>query len=129
MVKHKSDTRMENWTVCGLTSHFEEYHRGDREEAISNLKVTLVDCVSEVGELKKREEACIYNLGTLFISANSKSEVLLTRGSILLLEGGLKKLLPLVVKLFFLLHNSWRQNFFFRVQRYVTSCLSLFIII
>ena len=41
--KHKNDIRSSNWTACGLTSHFGRHHRGDMEEAISKLKVTLVD--------------------------------------------------------------------------------------
>ena len=49
------------------------------EEAIKNLKVTLVDSVSEVGELKSKEDAWMCNLGTLFTGSNSKNEVLTNR--------------------------------------------------
>jgi hypothetical protein len=39
--KHKHDIRNSNWTACGLTSHFGRHHRGNMEEAVRNLKVTL----------------------------------------------------------------------------------------
>ena len=77
--KHKWDIRNENWTACGLTTHFGQYHREDMEEAISNLKVTLVDCVRNERELKSKEDAWMCNLGTLFTGSNSKNEILNNR--------------------------------------------------
>ena len=65
--KHKSDIRMARWDNCGLTRHFEQYHQGDREEAMEELRVTLVDHV--VGEYREEkhlqlEKNWILNLGT-----------------------------------------------------------------
>ena len=40
---HKSDIRHGRWTACGLTRHFGQHHQADRDEAISNLRVTLLD--------------------------------------------------------------------------------------
>ena len=74
--KHKWDIRNENWTACGLTTHFGQYHRGDQEEAISNLKVTLLDSVSEVKNLKKKENQWMCNIGTLFVGGNTRNEIL-----------------------------------------------------
>ena len=74
--KHKYDIRNENWTACGLTSHFGHYHRGDMEVAISKLKITLVDCVQKVEHLKKKEDSWMCNLGTLFVGLNTRNEVL-----------------------------------------------------
>ena len=74
--KHKSDIRLKNWTACGLSSHSPMYHRDDMEEAISNLKVTLLDCVVDPNVLKKQEDKWICNLGTLFTGLNSRNEVL-----------------------------------------------------
>jgi predicted GIY-YIG superfamily endonuclease len=65
--KHKSDIRLKNWTACGLSSHSPMYHRDDMEEAISNLKVTLLDCVVDPNVLKKQEDKWICNLGTLLL--------------------------------------------------------------
>ena len=52
------------------------YHRGDMEEAISNLKVTLLDCVVDPKVLKKQENKWICNLGTRFVGLNSRNKVL-----------------------------------------------------
>ena len=42
------DIRNGNWTACGLTRHFGEKHQGDLEEAMSSLRVVLLDsCESE----------------------------------------------------------------------------------
>ena len=54
--KHKWDIRNEKWTACGLTSNIGQHHMGDRELAIGNLKVTLLDTVKEEKDLKKSEE-------------------------------------------------------------------------
>ena len=40
------------------------------------MKITLVDSVEEVRQLKSKEYAWICNLGTLFVGLNSKNEVL-----------------------------------------------------
>ena len=74
--KHKYDIRNSNWTACGLTSHFGRHHRGDMEEAIGNLKVTLVDSVEEIKNLKRKEDNWMSNLGTLFVGLNTWNEVL-----------------------------------------------------
>ena len=74
--KHKYDIRNENWTACGLAGHFGQHHRGDQEEAITNLKVTLLDSVADERDLKRREDNWICNLGTLFVGANTRNEVL-----------------------------------------------------
>ena len=74
--KHKFDIRNENWTACGLAAHFGQFHRGDREEAIRNLEVTLLDSVVNERDLKRREDTWICNLGTLFVGANTRNEVL-----------------------------------------------------
>jgi hypothetical protein len=42
--KHRYDIRNSNWTACGLTRHFGQYHTGDLETAISSLRVVLLDC-------------------------------------------------------------------------------------
>ena len=64
---HKSDCRKGNWDNCGLTKHFELHHRGDLEEAIGNLQITLVAHV--VGQFKEEkllqlEKDWIINMGT-----------------------------------------------------------------
>ena len=74
--KHKYDIRNENWTACGLAAHFGQHHRGDQEEAIRNLEVTLLDSVVDERDLKRREDTWICNLGTLFVGANTRNEVL-----------------------------------------------------
>ena len=74
--KHKSDIRHEKWTACGLTAHFGQYHRLDMEEAIKNLKVTILDCVEKEWQLKKKEDSWMCNLGTLFVGGNTKNEIL-----------------------------------------------------
>ena len=74
--KHKSDIRHGNWASCGLAGHFGQYHRRDMEEAIDNLQVTLVDSVENVTNLKRKEDAWMCNLGTLFVGMNSRNEVL-----------------------------------------------------
>ena len=71
--KHKYDIRNENWTACGLTAHFGQHHRGDQEEAIRSLKVTIVDSVMDVKALKRREEEWICNLDTLFVGSNTRN--------------------------------------------------------
>ena len=53
---HKNDIRSHNWKAWGLTRHFGDYH-------------------SEKG-LKRIEDKCMVNLGTLFTGANSRNEVL-----------------------------------------------------
>ena len=50
--KHKNDIREGYRTKYGLSAYFGQYHRGDMEEAISSLKVTLVDSVRNVMYLK-----------------------------------------------------------------------------
>ena len=74
--KHKYDIRNENWTACGLAAHFGQHHRRDQEERIRNLEVTLLDSVDNVKDLKRREDTWICNLGTLFVGANTRNEVL-----------------------------------------------------
>merc|ERR1711872_322021 len=77
--KHKGDIRNSKWTACGLTRHFGENHTNNIEEAIRNLKVTLVDC-SEIEEnLKLLEDRWILKMGTLFTGLNSHNEVLSNR--------------------------------------------------
>ena len=49
--KHRPDILQGNWDACGLTKHFGSYHSEDIEDAISNLKVTLVD--HWVGDLEE----------------------------------------------------------------------------
>jgi hypothetical protein len=46
------------------------------EEAISSLRVTLVDSVRKEKDLKIREDSWMCNLGTLFVGLNSRNEVL-----------------------------------------------------
>ena len=74
--KHKNDIRYSNWTACGLTRHFGENHRNNIEEAINNLKVTLVDCSDKEEDLKQLEDRWILKMGTLFTGLNSHNEVL-----------------------------------------------------
>ena len=77
--KHKTDIRQGNWNACGLTKHFGSYHTGDMEDAISNLKVTLVDhWVGDLEErgMKKMEDRWMVNMGTLFTGSNTRNEVL-----------------------------------------------------
>ena len=65
--KHKSDCRKEIWENCGLTRHFQQEHQGNMEEAISNLKITLVDHLEGVHSeerLLQLEKDWILNLGT-----------------------------------------------------------------
>ena len=54
---HKSDIRGGHLTKCGLTAHFGQYHRGDMEQAISGIKVTLVDSVAKEKDLKRRKDS------------------------------------------------------------------------
>ena len=77
--KHKNDIRYSNWTACGLTRHFGENHRNNIEEAINNLKVTLVDCSDKEEDLKLLEDRWILKMGTLFTGLNSHNEVLSNR--------------------------------------------------
>ena len=77
--RHKGDIRSGNWTACGLTRHFGENHQGDLEEAISALKVVLVDSCEMEKDLKKLEDIWMCNLGTLFSGLNSHNEVLSNR--------------------------------------------------
>ena len=77
--QHKGDIRHGNWKACGLTRHFGQCHTGDMEVAISNLQVTLVD--HWVGDfqdrgLKRLEDTWMVNMGTLFVGANSRNEIL-----------------------------------------------------
>ena len=74
--KHKSDIRLGNWTACGITTHFEQYHRDDLEGPISRLQVVLLDSVMDVRKLKQKEDEWICNLGTLFVGCNTKNEIL-----------------------------------------------------
>ena len=74
--KHKYDVRNSNWTACGLTTNVAHHHREEMEEAISNLKVTLVDSVEEIKHLKRKEDNWMCNLGTLFVGLNTRNEVL-----------------------------------------------------
>ena len=54
------------------------------EEAIGNLKVTLVDCSENEENLKMLEDRWILKMGTLFTGQNSHNEVL----TLLLYRGG-----------------------------------------
>ena len=94
--KHKSDIRLENWTVCGLTSHFEHFQRGDMEVAISKLEVTLLDCGEDVKRLKKTEDQWICNLGHSFLGPNQETKSHHTAELILVLpgEGGQTETIP-----------------------------------
>ena len=65
--EHKSDCRKEIWENCGLTRHFQQEHQGNMEEAISNLKITLLDHLEGVHSeerLLQLEKDWILNLGT-----------------------------------------------------------------
>ena len=63
-------------TKCVLTTaHFGQYHRGDMEQAISGIKVTLVDSVAKEKDLKRRKDSWMCNLGTLFVGLNSRNKV------------------------------------------------------
>ena len=75
---HKSDIRNGRWTACGLTRHFGQHHPQDIETHIDRLQITLlVSCEEEVN-LKKLEDKCMCNLGTLFHERglNSRNEVM-----------------------------------------------------
>ena len=78
--KHKSDLRMGRWDNCGLTRHFQQFHQGDMEQAINNLRVTLVDCV--VGTFREEkllqiEKNWILNLGPSGpLGLNSRNQLL-----------------------------------------------------
>ena len=74
--KHKGDIRNSNWTACGLTRHFGEHHTNNIEEAIRNLKVTLVDCSENEENLKLLEDRWILKMGTLFTGPNSHKDFL-----------------------------------------------------
>lgn len=76
---HKWDIRNEKWTAYGLTSHFGQHHMGDKELAISNMKVTLLDTGKEEKDLKRREDKWMCALGTIFVGANSRNEILSNR--------------------------------------------------
>ena len=65
--KHKSDCRKGNWDNCGVTRHFQQYHQGDMEDAVSNLQLTMLDHL--VGpyreeKLLQLEKDWILNMGT-----------------------------------------------------------------
>ena len=81
--KHKSDIRKHIWTACGLTRHFERFHQGDMEVAISNLQVTLLDHLegpfTEEG-LRDLEQGWMYKLGT-FQNTGCNSRLELTSRS------------------------------------------------
>ena len=47
---------------------------GDLEQAINNLKVTLVDTVRNVKDLKKQEDEWMCNIGTIFVGGNTRNE-------------------------------------------------------
>jgi hypothetical protein len=68
--KHKMDIRhwQGHWNACGLPKHFAWHHTGGMEDAIINLKVTLVDhWVWDLEErgLKRLEDRWMVNMGTL----------------------------------------------------------------
>ena len=77
--KHKGDIRNGNWTACVLTRHFGENHSNNIEEAIGNIKVTLVDCSENEENLKLLQDRWILKMGTLFTGLNSHNEVLSNR--------------------------------------------------
>ena len=65
--KHKSDIRKKIWHACGLSRHFERHHQGNMEEAISNMRVTLLDHLPgpyNEGRLLELEQNWMYKLGT-----------------------------------------------------------------
>ena len=77
--QHKGNIRHCHWKACGLTRHFGQCHTGDMEVVINNLQVTLVDLlVSELLDrgLKRIEDMWMVNMGTLFVGANRRNEVL-----------------------------------------------------
>ena len=74
--KHKYDIRNSNWTVCGLTRHFGQYHAGDLEAANSALQVVLLDCCEQEEDLKSVEDRWICDFGTLFVGLKTLNEVL-----------------------------------------------------
>ena len=64
---HKSDIRHGRWTACGLTRHFGQHHQGNIEEAIGNLRVTLVDRLTgphSEENLLRLEQTWMHRLGT-----------------------------------------------------------------
>ena len=73
---HKSDIRGGQWTKCGLTAHFGQYHRWDMEQAICGHKVTLVDIVAKKKDLKRSDDSWMCNLSTLFVGLNSINKFL-----------------------------------------------------
>ena len=75
---HKSDIRHGRWTACGLTRHFGQHHQADREEAISNLRVTLLDRLTgphSEERLLTLEQTWMHRLGTTEIGCNSRVEL------------------------------------------------------
>ena len=65
--KHKSDIRKKIWQACGLSRHFERHHQGNMEEAISNMRVTLLDHLPgpyHEGRLLELEQSWMYKLGS-----------------------------------------------------------------
>ena len=77
--QHKRDIRNHRWTACGLTKHFGQNHRDDMEDAIANLRVTLVDCCELEPDLKRCEDGWILKMGTVFNGLNNKNEILNNR--------------------------------------------------
>ena len=64
---HKSDCRVGNWGNCGLTEHMGQHHQDDIEDAIANLKVTLLDYLTgnyREERLLQLEKDWIIKLGT-----------------------------------------------------------------
>ena len=75
---HKSDIRHGRWTACGLTRHFGQHHQADREEAISNLRLTLLDRLTgphSEERLLTLEQTWMHRLGTTEIGCNSRVEL------------------------------------------------------
>ena len=77
--KRKDDIRNGNCTACRLTRHFADNHSNNIEEAIGNLKVTLVDCSENEENLRLLKDRWILMMGTLFTGLNSHNEVLSNR--------------------------------------------------
>ena len=75
---HKSDIRLGRWTACGLTRHFGQHHQGNIEEAIGNLRVTLVDRLTgphSEENLLRLEQTWMHRLGTTEAGCNSRVEL------------------------------------------------------
>ena len=59
-----------------IGQHLDLLHILDSSTVIRNLEVTLLDSVVNERDLKRREDTWICNLGTLFVGANTRNEVL-----------------------------------------------------